>query len=313
MGSNSGEVGLMPYVLSRDAKIYYEVRGEGPPLVLVEGLGYAMWMWIMQVEDLSRDFKLIMFDNRGVGKSDKPPYPYTMDLFADDLKAVLDVNNVEKAHILGVSMGGMIAQHFALKYPSRVKSLILVATHHGGRDVVPPSKEVIQVMFGPPPPGIKDERELYRWKMSYALSKKWYNENQDIVNRLVELRLAEPQPPEAYLNQASAAFTFDASTKVSEITAPTLIIHGSEDLVVPVENAYKLHEKIASSSLIIFKGAGHLVHVERATLFNNAVTIFVKLVERGRYRPLRRPLIVEYSIAELEKLLSGSAEDVSIQ
>jgi len=313
MGGNGGEVGIMPYVVSKDAKIYYEVKGEGSPLVLVEGLGYAVWMWVMQVDDLSRDFKLIMFDNRGVGKSDKPPYPYTMDLFAEDLKAVLDVNNVERAHILGVSMGGMIAQQFAFKYPSRVKSLILVATHHGGKDVVPPSREIMEVMFGPPPPHIKDEKELYMWKMSYALSKKWYDENRNIVERLVELRLAEPQPPEAYLNQASAAFAFDASAKVSEITAPTLIIHGSDDPVVPIENAHSLHRKISSSSLIIFKGAWHLVHVERAPLFNNAVRVFVRLVEEGKYKPLRKPLIVEHDITGLEELLSGSTKDVPAQ
>jgi len=194
MGRYSGEVGLMPYVVSRDAKIYYEVMGEGPPLILVEGLGYAMWMWIMQRDDLSKDLKLIMFDNRGVGKSDKPSYPYTMDLFAEDLKAVLDACGIEKAHILGVSMGGMIVQQFSLKYPSRVRSLILVATHHGGKDIVPPPPDTLQAMFGPPPPEIKNEKELYKYKMKFAFSREWYSNNPEILNHLIELRLSEPQP-----------------------------------------------------------------------------------------------------------------------
>ncbi|MEM1610926.1 MAG: alpha/beta hydrolase [Sulfolobales archaeon] len=294
----------MPYVVSGDARIYYEVKGEGPPLVLVEGLGYAMWMWIMQLEDLSRELKLIVFDNRGVGRSDKPPYPYTMDLFAEDLKMVLDANNIERAHILGVSMGGMIAQQFAIKYPSRVKSLILVATHHGG-DIDPPPMETIQAMFGPPPSGIKDERELYRYKMKYAFSRKWYDENQDILNLLIEHRISIPQPPEAYLNQASAVFNFNLSNEVSKITVPTLIVHGDEDMVVPVGNAYKLHKKIASSTLLIFRGAGHLVNIERASEFNRAVKIFIDLVETGEYRAIRDPIIIDREINSLRILLSG--------
>jgi len=297
----------MPYVLSRDAKIYYEVVGKGPPLVLIEGLGYAMWMWTMQLEDLSRSFTLIVFDNRGVGKSDKPSYPYTMDIFAEDLRAVLDTSGVEKAHVLGVSMGGMIAQYFALKYPSRIKSLILVATHHGGKDIVPPPMETIQAMFGPSPPDVKSERDLYRYKMRYAFSAKWYSENRETLERLIELRLAEPQPSEAYLNQASAVLSFNLSEEVSRIRAPTLIIHGDEDLVVPVGNAYKLHEKIPGSTLIIFRGAGHLVNIERASEFNETVRIFIEAVEANRYRPLREPLIVDSGIGFLKTILSGGA------
>ncbi len=290
--------------MSRDARIYYEVRGEGPPLVLIEGLGYAMWMWIMQINDLSRDIKLITYDNRGVGKSDKPSYPYTMDLFAEDLKAVIDAVNVEKCHILGVSMGGMIAMQFALKYPNRVKSLILVATHHGGKEIIPPPLETLQAMFGPIPPNIKDERDLYRYKMKYAFSKKWYEENQDLLNQLIELRISEPQPPEAYMNQASAVFNFDLSREVSKIHSPTLIIHGDEDMVVPIGNAYMLHEKILNSTLIIFRGAGHLLHIEKANIFNDVVRIFTKLVEQGRYKPRKEIIILDHEITNIERLLS---------
>lgn len=297
----------MPYVVSRDAKIYYEVMGEGPPLILVEGLGYSMWMWIMQRDDLSKDLKLIMFDNRGVGKSDKPSYPYTMDLFAEDLKAVLDACGIEKAHILGVSMGGMIAQQFSLKYPSRVRSLILVATHHGGKDIVPPPPDTLQAMFGPSPPEIKNEKELYKYKMKYAFSREWYNNNPEILNNLIELRLSEPQPLEAYLNQASAVFNFDLSKDVSKIFSPTLIIHGDADMVVPVENAFKLHEKIPRSSLIIFRNAGHLVHIERAKEFNKLVRIFIDLVEKNMYKPVRKPLYIEHELSDnlLKVLLYG--------
>ncbi|HWQ16795.1 MAG TPA: alpha/beta hydrolase [Sulfolobales archaeon] len=289
----------MPYVVSRDAKIYYEVRGSGPPLTLVEGLGYAMWMWILQIEDLSRDHMVIAFDNRGVGKSDKPQYPYTMDLFAEDLKAVLDNLGVASAHILGVSMGGMIAQQFALKYPERVRSLILVATHHGGKDIERPPEETLKAMYGPPPPHVKDEKDLYRYKMSYALSKTWIESNKDLFEKLIDLRVREPQPYDAYMNQTMAILGFDASASVSRIECPVLIIHGEADRVVPLSNAFKLHSKIKNSTLIIFKGAGHVVNIERARGFNNIVRRFIAAVERGEYEPVKEPLMINGETLDL--------------
>lgn len=282
----------MPYATSGDARIYYEVRGEGPSLVLVEGLGYARWMWIMQVDDLSRDHKLIIYDNRGVGKSDKPNYPYTMDLFADDLKAVMDAVGAESAHILGVSMGGMIAQWFALKYPDSVRSLILVSTHHGGKDIKPIPRETLNAMFGPPPSHLKSERDILAYKMRYAFSPGWPEANRELFEKLIDLRMREPQPPEAYMNQARAALTFDASDRLHEIQAPTLIIHGDQDRVVPVGNAFKLHAKIKNSRLVIFKGAGHLVIIERASEFNNIVREFIKSVEQETFRPIAEPIYI---------------------
>lgn len=279
----------MPYAISGDVKIYYEVKGSGPPLLLIEGLGYASWMWIMQVDDLSKDHKLIIFDNRGVGKSDKPNYPYTMDMFADDAKVVLREANIAAAHILGVSMGGMIAQKFALKYPEMVKSLILVSTHHGGPEIEPIPKETLQAMFGEPPPNIRTEKELYMYKMSYAFSREWFESNNETVERLIELRLQEPQPWEAYMNQAYATVSFNASSELPRIRAPTLIVHGDADRVVPVANAFKLHSKLKNSSLVIFRGAGHLLIVERASEFNNVVRSFIKMVEEDNYKPSKKP------------------------
>ena len=283
----------MPFVQSRDARIYYEVKGSGPPLVLVEGLGYARWMWLMQVGDLSRDHMLIIFDNRGVGRSDKPNYPYTMEMLADDLRVVVEeAIGSSPLHVLGVSMGGMIAQEFALRYPKLVKSLILVSTHHGGSSIDPTPPETLQAMFGPPPPHIRDERDLYRYKMSFALSREWIERNRDLLDKIIDMRIREPQPVEAYMNQARAIIGFDASERIHAIKAPTLIIHGDGDRVVPVGNAYKIHEKVGFSTLVIFRGAGHLVNIERAREFNNVVRHFVRQVEDGSYKPRKEPVIL---------------------
>lgn len=107
----------MAKIKVNDIDMYYEIHGEGEPLVLIEGLGYSTWMWCKQVEELSKKFKVIIFDNRGVGETDKPDMEYSIEMFADDLADLLSKLEIKKAHILGVSMGGFVAQEFAIKYP----------------------------------------------------------------------------------------------------------------------------------------------------------------------------------------------------
>lgn len=282
----------MPWVHSIDAKIYYEVKGEGPTLVLLEGLGYSSWMWLLQIDNLAKDHKLVVIDNRGVGKSDKPTYPYTMDMFATDVKNVLDHIGIDKAHILGVSMGGMIAQQFFFRFPEKVKSLILIATHHGGRDIEPPSEEVVRVILEPPKPHM-NLREYYRYKMvNYAISGSWVEKNREIFELLLDLRVRDPLP--AVLNQLHAVAKFDLSKEVENITVPTLIIHGANDRVVPISNAYRLFSKIKTSTFVIFKEAQHLVHIEKAKEVNQLVRDFIRKVEEGVYVPKRdAPTIIE--------------------
>ncbi len=274
---------MVKYVKVDDIKLCYDIYGDGEPLVLVEGLGYAMWMWFRQIPYLSKHLKLIVYDNRGVGCSDKPNIPYTMDMFASDLRSLLDELGISEANILGVSMGGMIAQTFALKYPKRTKSLILVSTHHGGKDVKPASSDVIKAMFGEPPPNLKTPREILRYKMSFALTEEWIKGNNDVLEQMISWRLENPQPQEAYLNQAYAVFHFDLSDLVDKITAPTTIVHGEKDKVVPVENALSLYRKIPRSRLIVFRNASHLLFIERYKEFNDIVLEHINLVKRGTF------------------------------
>src|SRR6266436_8122541 len=126
----------MPHANSSDVKIYWEDQGEGDPLLLIMGLGYTMEMWYRTAPVLSQRYRTISFDNRGVGRSDVPPGPYQIPTMAADAAAVMDSAGVERAHVFGISMGGMIAQEFALRYPNRVCSLILGCTTHGGAEAV---------------------------------------------------------------------------------------------------------------------------------------------------------------------------------
>ena len=137
----------MPFAENQGARIYWEEQGQGVPILLIRGLGWTAAMWYRTAPILAAQYRTVAFDNRGVGRSDIPPGPYPILLMASDAAAVLDAAGIPRAHILGVSMGGMIAQEFALQYPERVESLILGSTAAGGPHAVPAEPEVLQALF----------------------------------------------------------------------------------------------------------------------------------------------------------------------
>lgn len=255
-------------------ELYYEKTGSGPNLVLIEGLGVATWLWEKQTPEFSKHFTTLVFDNRGAGKSDKPVGPYMIGLMADDLAGLLDSLHIAKTHVLGVSMGGFIAQSFALRYPQKVDRLVLVATSAGGPDHVPMAPEVLAAMFaneGPP-------REVVRKKLALAYSQAFMQT--EAVEHLIDLRLADPQPPLAYMAQATAGATFNLSEKVRQLQAPCLIMAATGDRLVPVVNAHNLAKKISRSQLKNYEGYGHQFFVEIPATFNRDVIAFLKKPNR---------------------------------
>ncbi len=263
----------MPHVEVNDIKIYYEVHGTGEPLLLIEGLGYATWMWYRQLEEFSRDFRVIIFDNRGVGKSDKPDIPYSIEMMAADAAGLLRALDIQQAHVLGVSMGGFIAQALAIGYPELVHTLILVCTSHGGRRAIPAPPETIKAMLneeGLPP------REALRQAMRPAFGPGYLAQHPEELEKIIEWRLAEPTPRYAWQRQFNAILGADLEGKLSEIQAPTLILTGDADRVVPMANSERLHKAIADSVLEVFPGGGHLFFLEQAPAFNRRVLEFLK-------------------------------------
>jgi pimeloyl-ACP methyl ester carboxylesterase len=260
------------------ANIYYELLGSGEPLVLVEGWGYSSWMWYKQ-RVLASGLRLIVFDNRGVGLSDGLDHPYTMGEFAGDLRGLLDHLGLDRAYILGVSMGGMIALEFALRYPSHVDGLVLCSTGPGNRGK-PASREVLAVMFEPP---TQDLRGWLKRKMSVAFSKRFLSERKEEFEEVLDLRL--PWVPEhtSLINQANAVAGFDVLDRLHEVVCPTLIVTGTVDVVVPYENSLMLQSGIANSALHLFRGAGHLVFIECSEAFNKMVVDFIHKVEEGSF------------------------------
>jgi pimeloyl-ACP methyl ester carboxylesterase len=230
-------------------------------------------MWYKQIPAFSRHFTTLVYDNRGVGRSSKPAGPYTHQQNAADLEALLDQLGWERTHVLGVSMGGFIAQEFALAYPGRLSRLVLVATGFGGTKMAPVPADAAKAMV--PDPTLSPEERIRRAMPVAFGDRSWPDTHRAEFDQIVRWRLEEPQPPDAAMAQIVAGMTFDVAGRVKEITAPTLVMAGSNDGVVPPENATLLGAEIPNARVKIIPDAGHLVFIENADCFNETVIDFL--------------------------------------
>ena len=267
----------MPYINSDDVSIYYEIHGPetGEPLLLLEGWAQDSWMWFRQIPQFSKKYKCIVVDNRGVGKSSKPDYPYEMTMFAKDALQVLNQLQISKTHVLGISMGGLIAQEFTLSYPERVISLIMASTHFGGPNIINPKNDILAKVFAFQTETIS-KKQAYNMRMSVLASKEWLKENKNLTDQIEIWKDQNPQPNYAKLQQGYATSNFNAEERIGTVKAPTLIIQGDSDLVVPPKNAELLHEKIANSKLVMIKNGPHWSFITEYQQFNNIVMEFLE-------------------------------------
>lgn len=264
---------ILAKVNANGIEFYYEILGEGEPLVLLEGLSYASWMWYRQVDELAKHFKVIIFDNRGVGKTDKPDMKYSIELFADDAAEVLNALGIKRAHILGVSMGGYVAQKFTIKYPQMVDKLILCSTSYGGVKSYPiPDQTFYLMMKGG---GKYNSIDRMKLAISTALNLSTIHDNEDVLIKIAEEKMKDPQPKYAYRSQLIAGASFDAADRVNQIKSETLIIAGKGDRVLPYENAFLLNEQIQNSRVEILEGSGHLLFMERPDVTNKLIVDFL--------------------------------------
>ncbi|MFX1580257.1 MAG: alpha/beta fold hydrolase [Promethearchaeota archaeon] len=265
-----------------DIDIYYEIHGStaAPPLVLIGGWASYRWVWFRQVPTFKEKYQCIVFDNRGAGKSSKPDYPYTIDMMAADTVGLMDHLHIKDAHILGISMGGLIAQQIAISYPQRVRSLILSSTHFGGSNQIPMDDKTMALLIALPTETISIEqaREM-RYRATFSPEFIW--ENRSIIEQIDEWAEKHPTPLYAQVNQSSATGAFDSEADLNKITAPTLILHGANDHAVPTENGKLLAERIPNSRLKIIEDASHFVIIEKYEEFNEEVMRFIDEVEKG--------------------------------
>lgn len=262
----------MAFVQVNGIRIYYEEYGSGYPVLLIQGLGYPSGMWFMQIPFLSRHFRTIVMDNRGVGKSDKPDQEYTVGLMASDAAQLLRSLRIPKAHVVGVSLGGYIAQELALNDPGLVDRLVLMATSCGGTRYLELTKALwneIAKLAGLPP------EQIIRQGMAFAVAEKFYRNFPESIERSVGIRMENLQPLFAFTRQSAAAMSFDSRNRAHLIRHPTLILAGAQDRVMPLVLTEELAKKVPHAQLKVFPHSAHLLFLEEADAVNRAIVDFL--------------------------------------
>jgi 3-oxoadipate enol-lactonase len=253
--------------------IGWERHGAGPPLLLIHGLGYARWGWEPVLPGLAERFDVLLFDNRGIGESDAPPGPYTVADMAADAIGVLDEAGVGRAHVVGTSLGGMVAQELALTNPDRVDRLVLACTTPGGPRAYPMPQQTVSLIAEA---AMLEPAVALRRFVENAVAPATVAERPELVERILAHRVATGQDLGAWAAQAAAGVTFDAYERLDGLRAPMLVQHGSEDVVVDPRNADLLMRLVPHAQLAEFPGAGHLFFWEQPERFVASVTSFLE-------------------------------------
>ena len=267
-------------------KISYEIQGEGDPVILVHGFGVKKEVWMCQYGPLSDKFKVIRFDNRGAGESDHPDELFTMEMLADDIRGLMDALNLEKAHVVAWSLGGMFAQHFAIKYPERLNKLVLINTlpnWPGGDEagikmyvdsqlasIKAYQEDPINAFFERAPMGYSRK---FKKEMQEDTKKKFHGLFS--VEDYVQMKTTNIPTPKDIENQANALKYHDVIDQLHLIKSETLIITADKDRQTPMSRNQLIHEKIPNSKLVVIAGAGHDSPLEKAPEINKHIIDFL--------------------------------------
>ncbi len=267
-------------------RIYYELHGQGEPVVCLHGLQGDSSHFRGLVPALSRAYRTLVFDQRGSGLSDKPVMDYTAALLADDAAALMDAVDFDSAHVFGVSMGGMIAQELALRHPQKVRSLILGCTRAGGPHAVPVTEDpAFAVAYTTQEiPAEERARALAR----ATLTEGYVEKNPGIIDALIAARRERPLDPDALTRRRQAIDRHDTYERLPSIHCPTLIITGRQDKIVAWENSRILAERIPQATLRVLDPAGHLFWFEQAEETRKAVLTFLSSAGFARANPRGR-------------------------
>jgi pimeloyl-ACP methyl ester carboxylesterase len=262
----------MPKALVNGVHVYYEVYGQGEPILLIMGLGGSALGWQSQIPTLSQHLRVIAHDNRDAGRSDRTATDYAMADMADDAAGLLDHLGIGSAHVYGVSMGGMISQELALRHPERVRSLVLGCTSPCLL-AMPPSEKAVRDITEAEELPIREAFERTAW-MGY--SDAYLAAHKDDLWLRAQVEAGLTPPLEAWRRQYAAVAGFDVRDRLGQIRAPTLVMTGDDDPLVPPENSRFLVEHIAGAELVAFPGGRHAFNVEFEEESNSAVLEFVR-------------------------------------
>jgi pimeloyl-ACP methyl ester carboxylesterase len=240
----------------------YELRGEGPPLLMINGFRRSRVVWLEPLlSALESRFRLVLFDNRGTGHSDKPAEDYAMEAFADDCAGLLEALGMPRAHVFGTSMGGMIAQRLATRHPARVMGLALGCTNWG-KGSVNPERRIGQLLRLTPGAEM-DAREVARLQEEAYVTDAFRAANRPLLDGLFDLVNANPTPLHAVKGHLKAIDAFDGEAALEAVRCPTLVITGTEDRLIPAENSRRLAARIAGAELCLLPEAAHFFWIEK--------------------------------------------------
>lgn len=260
----------MPRIKIDSIELQYEISGYGPPVVFINGLTMDLNGWLLQVDAFSQKYTMLRYDCCGQGDSDKPDTEYSQEQHAEDLAGLLGKLEIPKAHIVGLSNGGMIAQHFALRYPEKTGALVLVDTCSYVDTLL---NLIITSWIRAAEAGGSGLR--YDVALPYLFSEDFTKKNLDRILAMRETNLAR-NPVNAVVNLSKASMRHDLRDRVSEIAAPTLILAGEEDILVPLKYSRILREKIEHSTLVTLSNCGHVPPIEKPDEFNRIVMNFLE-------------------------------------
>jgi pimeloyl-ACP methyl ester carboxylesterase len=261
-------------VSAGDVQIATYARGEGTPIVMINGLGAAAQDWGPLADRLSERARVIMFDNRGAGRSIAPAQPFSLERMAQDTVAVFEAYGLSSAKLIGHSMGGMIAQLVAVARPDLIERLVLIATHSGPQSAVPSTPEARAAMF---PQEKLPREELVRRQFMVYVAPHFLEHRRDEFERMLATRLANLIPLEMWQLQLQAVLGSERAEAIRSIRAPTLILHGRADTLIPFANGEKLRDLIPGARLVALDDCGHIVNWEKPAEAAAAVGEFLGL------------------------------------
>ena len=269
----------MSMVKAGDRNMEYYLEGSGPPLLMISGFTAQASGWSEPFTRwLQETFSTIRYSHRGTGTSDRLDGKITLRDLADDAAGILMALGVDKAHVLGVSMGGMIAQELVLNHPQQVLGLVLGCTACGGEHRVAAEPEVMDLLT--PQPGLsREEQQRRSWPA--ITTPEFLESHRDVLEERLRRSLVNPTPIETAMRQMAAVQAFDTFDRLPQIKAPTLVLHGDSDVLVPVGNAHVLKDRISGAELRVFPGAGHLFTFEFPEESAAAVVEFLARVPVG--------------------------------
>lgn len=256
--------------------IYYDEYGSGEPIILIPGLGGTRFGWIKQLVPFSKKYRVINIDNRDGGNSEQSASSYDINDMTNDVVGLIENLNLGSVYVVGISMGGFIAQYLALKHPEYIKKMVLVSTSSGGSSHVYPKPEIFSLLNHNPN---EDVKTRVRNLQTLITGPGFVDNHPEDIERAVEYAIKLPMPHEAYQRQLSAAKTHNkVGTReyLSRISVPTLVIHGECDPIMPYPNGQVLATEIPGAKFLSLPNVGHLPHIEVTDTFNKAVLDFFK-------------------------------------